>query len=72
MSKEKRVIPVPTWEPDAKFELTGIEFLKIKEFFDVFAEPVYVLENIFGRHITSGVVKIKYQDEDGNLSLIHI
>ena len=66
MSKLKRFNQVPTWEQDSKFEITGAEFLKMKEFFDIFAEPVYVLENIFARHLNSGTIKIKYEDEEGN------
>lgn len=66
MSKKKHITPVPTWDSDAKFEITGAEFLKIKQAFDIFAEPFFILESIFGRHLNSGTIKIKYEDENGN------
>lgn len=62
----KRFKQIPTWDPKAKFHLTGEEFLELKQFFDMFARPLFYTEQIFERHLNSGTITMRYEDEDGN------
>jgi len=64
--KLKPFFQIPTWEKDAQITITGEEFLKLKEVFDIFAQPVYIMETIFRRNLNTGTIKIKYEDEEGN------
>lgn len=57
---------VPVWEDTDKFEITSKEFTALKNFLNIFSEPMAVMQDIFTRHIDSGVVKIKYEDKEGN------
>ena len=57
---------VPHWEPDAKFELTAREFSTLQDFFNIFAEPINIMQDIFGRELNKGTIKIKYLDNDNN------
>ena len=64
-TKLKRFRQIPTWNPKAKFHLTGEEFLELKTFFDTYARPLFFMEQIFERHINSGTIEMKYEDEEG-------
>lgn len=56
---------VPHWEPDAKFELTAQEFSTLQDFFNIFAEPINIMQDVFGRELSKGTINIKYIDNDG-------
>ena len=56
---------IPIWEPDAKIEVTGAEFMAFQNFFNIFAEPIQHMQTIFKRNMDSGVITIKYEGEDG-------
>lgn len=61
----RQIRQVPTWTQDAKFELTGGEFMAIQNFLNIFAEPVKVMEQVFSRHLDSGTIQVRYQDPEG-------
>lgn len=56
---------VPTWEPDAEFSLTGEEFNILQDFFNIFAEPIQIMQGIFARNLNSGKIVTKYLDNEG-------
>ena len=56
---------VPHWEPDAKFELTAQEFSTLQDFFNIFAEPINIMQDVFGRELSKGTINIKYIDNEG-------
>lgn len=62
----KPIRQVPTWNRDAKFEITGEELEILQRFFNIFTQPVQVLQNLFSRNIQGGLIEIVYQDEEGN------
>lgn len=69
MSKKpefKQYNQIPDWKPDDKFELTGEQFLVLRNFFSIFTSPINVMEDVFGKHLNNGTIKIKYEDAEGN------
>jgi hypothetical protein len=56
---------VPHWEPDADIVIKGTEFNMLQNFFNVFAEPINVMQDIFARNLNDGVITVKYLDNDG-------
>lgn len=57
---------VPYWEPNAEFKITGEEFTSLQQFFQVFAEPLGIMQDIYRRELDSGGIRIKYTDDEGN------
>lgn len=55
---------VPHWEPDAKIFLTGTEFSTLQDFFNIFAEPIQIMQDIFGRSLKDGTITVKYVDNE--------
>jgi hypothetical protein len=65
LPKFKPFRQVPHYEPDAKIVITGAEFDVLKSFFNVFAEPINIMQDIFGRNLNDGVITVKYIDNEG-------
>lgn len=61
----RQIRQVPIWTQDSKFELTGGEFMALQNFFNIYAEPVQIMQQIFSRHLNSGTIQIRYQDPEG-------
>lgn len=64
LPKFKPFRQVPHWEPDTKFEITAQEFETLKDFFNIFSEPIAVMQDIFNRSLQKGDIKIKYIDNE--------
>jgi hypothetical protein len=56
---------VPHWEPDADIVIKGSEFNLLQNFFNVFAEPINIMQDIFSRSLNNGTISIKYIDNEG-------
>jgi len=56
---------VPVWNQDATFEINGNEFMVLQNFFNIFAEPIAVVQEIFKRGLNAGTIQTKYIDEKG-------
>lgn len=57
---------VPHWEPDSKIELTGQQFATLKDFFNIFSEPIHVMQDIFSANLDKGNIVVKYVDNENN------
>ena len=57
---------VPIWNQDAQFPLSGSEFMVLQNFFNIFAEPIAIMQEIFKRGLNSGTIQTKYIDEKGD------
>lgn len=55
---------VPHWEPDAKIVITGDEFARLKDFLNIFSEPIHTMQDIFNRNLNEGVITVKYIDNE--------
>jgi len=55
---------VPHWEPDAEIKITGAQFETLKDFFNIFSEPIQTMQDIFSKNLNDGVIQIKYLDND--------
>jgi hypothetical protein len=56
---------VPHTEPDAKITLSVPEWEQLQDFFNVFARPIQVMQDVMRRNMDTGVVTIKYVDPEG-------
>ena len=65
MPEIKQIRQVPVWKQDDEFVITGTEFLALQNFFNLFAEPITSMQEIFKRHLDSGTIQVKYQDNEG-------
>lgn len=61
-----KVKQVPQWQADAKFEISGQEFLILQTYFNTFAQPIAVLNNLFTRSIDDGTITVRYTDDNNN------
>lgn len=56
----------PYWNATDKFEITGQEFLELKNYFDRFNFPIQAINQIFSRELDKDNIKIKYLDKNNN------
>lgn len=61
-----KVRQVPQWQADSKFEITGQEFLILQTYFNTFAQPIAVIQNLFDRALNDGTIVVKYFDDKNN------
>ena len=54
---------VPYVEPETSFELTAIEFSTLQNFFNLFREPIKILDKLFSEGLESNVIKTKFIDQ---------
>lgn len=64
MPKLKPYKQVPVFSEDAKIEISGTELMELHNFFTVFIRPTKVIQDVFAKNIASGVIQIKYLDEN--------
>lgn len=56
---------IPVWNQDSEFTINGGEFMILQNFFNIFAEPISVMQEIFKRGLNAGTITTKYIDEKG-------
>lgn len=66
MSEFKKFKQIPTWSLEDKFEVTGEELYAIQDIFEAYNKALPLLQAFFGRFLEAGLIKIKYEDFDGN------
>lgn len=64
--KFRRIQQIPVWPNSAEFKLSGTQFLALQNFFNLFAEPLQVMQTVFRDNLESGTIQMRYQDETGN------
>lgn len=62
--KFKAFRQIPHVAPDAKVELTAQEWDELQDFFNIFARPLSVMQNIFNRNLNTGNIQVKYIGAD--------
>lgn len=56
---------VPTWSSTETFDIQGVEYEALYNFFNIFAPAFTSVQQIFARGVKSGKIKIGYEYEDG-------
>ena len=62
----RQISQVPVWAHDAKFEITGSQFMAMQNFFNMFAEPMSIVQQLFRDGLNTGTIQTRYQDPEGN------
>lgn len=62
----KPFAPKPYWNPDAKIELSGLEFERLFNLLQPFLEGGFIVQGILDRHLKDGTIKVKYEYTDGS------
>lgn len=66
LPETKPFTQIPVWDSNATFEINGAELEAIYNFTNIFAPVFGAVQQIFGRGVQSGKIKIQYQYEDGS------
>lgn len=57
--------PVPNWKSTDKFEINGAELEALYGFFNIFSPALTAVQQVFGRGLQQGKIKIEYVYPDG-------
>lgn len=62
----RQIVKTPYWAADAEFTLTGVEFMKLNNFMDLFKDGVQTMQEVFLRNVDSGTIQSRFHDRETN------
>lgn len=64
MTENLQIRQLPFWDAKAEFTITGNEFLALQNFFNLFQDPIQVINRVFTDSLNNGTIKLKYVDQN--------